>query len=122
VTTGSGRPLLEFDRITCNFRTPSGDGVLHVLDNISFDVRPHQFTAIVGPSGCGKSTLLHIAAGLGISINGHSASRRHSWKQSCAVACAAQAQLAPKTLRENVELPLILRHAGNSARGGAQDA
>ena len=34
------------------------------LSNVSFDVEPGQFVAIVGPSGCGKSTLLKAVAGL----------------------------------------------------------
>ncbi len=34
------------------------------LVELSFEVAPGQFAAIVGPSGCGKSTLLRLAAGL----------------------------------------------------------
>ena len=36
----------------------------HVLDSVSFTVKPSEFLVIVGPSGCGKSTLLKIIADL----------------------------------------------------------
>jgi NitT/TauT family transport system ATP-binding protein len=34
------------------------------LRDVTFSVRPGEFTSVVGPSGCGKSTLLRIASGL----------------------------------------------------------
>lgn len=37
---------------------------LHVLENISFDVKDSSFVTIIGPSGCGKSTLFRLISGL----------------------------------------------------------
>lgn len=39
-------------------------GSLSVLSDVSLQIRPGEFGAIVGPSGCGKSTALRLFAGL----------------------------------------------------------
>jgi ABC-type lipoprotein export system ATPase subunit len=37
---------------------------IKAVDNVSFQLAPHQFIAITGPSGCGKSTLLYLLGSL----------------------------------------------------------
>jgi NitT/TauT family transport system ATP-binding protein len=41
-----------------------GDKPLTILQDISLDVREHEFVCIVGASGCGKTTLLRLLGGL----------------------------------------------------------
>src|SRR5947199_8155786 len=40
------------------------------LEDITLDVRPGEFLALVGPSGCGKSTLLDLLGGLTVPTSG----------------------------------------------------
>src|ERR1041385_1908727 len=42
----------------------NGTHEVHIIRDISFDVPPRQFVAVMGPSGSGKSTLLGLIAGL----------------------------------------------------------
>ena len=39
-------------------------GDVHVIKDISLNVKSQSFTVLVGPSGCGKSTMLRMIAGL----------------------------------------------------------
>jgi NitT/TauT family transport system ATP-binding protein len=41
-----------------------GAQAVEALSEISLDVMPGEFLAVVGPSGCGKSTLLRLVTGL----------------------------------------------------------
>ena len=52
---------LSLNHVT--FRYPTQEKGAKVLDNVSLQVRPGEFVAIVGPSGSGKSTLMRLLLG-----------------------------------------------------------
>ena len=51
-------PLIRLTGICRDY--PSGDGVLHVLQDIDLSIAQGEFVAIIGASGSGKSTLMNI--------------------------------------------------------------
>lgn len=57
----SVEPLLQVKNLSISFES---HGSVHVVDNVSFDVRPGQCMALVGESGCGKSITTKVIMGL----------------------------------------------------------
>lgn len=49
-------PVLTLKNVSYSYHTLSGE--TKALENISFDVYPGEFIAIVGPSGCGNALVL----------------------------------------------------------------
>jgi len=103
----------------------SGGRELTVLKDISFQIEPGGFLAIVGPSGSGKTTLLGLLAGLdrpttgNVQLDGQDLGRLDedalARMRGKKVGFVFQSfQLIPTlTARENVQVPLELRGDGN---------
>lgn len=94
-------------------------GGASVVQALQLDVRPGEILVLVGPSGCGKSTLLRAFAGLtpvtsgsvridAVEIRGPSAER--------ALVFQDDALLPWRSVRHNVELPLLIRGIGRTRR------
>ncbi len=54
--------MIKFSNITKEYHV--GNQVVKALNQVNFEIEPHQFTVILGPSGSGKSTLLNILGGM----------------------------------------------------------
>ena len=104
-----------------------GQSVL-ALDGVTLDVAEGEFAALVGRSGCGKSTLLHLAGAMDfpstgtVLIEGKPTSGMNDQEQTelrrkkIGFIFQSFQLLHTLTVRENVELPLLL-----AGEGGARD-
>ncbi|MBK8976895.1 MAG: ABC transporter ATP-binding protein [Planctomycetes bacterium] len=102
------------------FHEVRGDRV-PILRGASFTLTRGSFTTIMGPSGSGKSTLLHLLAGLdvpsagdvllcGESLSHASEARRTALRRRSIGFVFQFFNLLPDlTVRENVELPLMIQ-------------
>ena len=115
----SSDPILLVRDLSVTF--PDNNGGLHALGDVSFEVCPREFIAVLGPSGSGKSTLLRILAGL---LKPTSGSIHFADGDSPRIGMVfQQANLMPwRTVIENIELPLELDGENKeSARIKAQE-
>jgi putative ABC transport system ATP-binding protein len=117
--------ILRCRSLSRTYRSGSRD--LTVLKDITFDVSPGEFLAILGPSGSGKTTLLGLLAGLDLPTSGMvqldgenlgsmSEDERARLRVEKIGFVFQSFQLMPTlTAQENVQVPLELRGQSEAA-------
>ena len=114
--------MLSVEALTKRF------GARAVLDGLGLQVGAGEYVAIVGESGSGKSTLLNLIAGLDrpdagrVAVDGtdlaslDDARRTLARRRKLGFVFQSFHILPHLTVRQNVELPLVLLGAGREAR------
>lgn len=123
---------LVVERVTKQFR--QGDRTVNALSDVSLDVAPGRFVAIMGASGSGKSTLLHLMAGLTradsgkILVNGTDLSALNDRKltlfrrRNIGLVFQAYNLIPTLSAEENLRLPLMLEgRNGQSTQARIED-
>ena len=119
--------LLELAGVSKRFHR--GHEEVVALDDVDLTIDEGEFVALVGRSGSGKSTLLHLAGGLNqpdagrIELNGRDLAglsigdRAKLRRREIGFVFQFFHLIPTLTVRENVELPLLLDGARRNGRG-----
>ena len=119
------QPHLHASGLHKSFDT--GDGRIHVVDDVTLEVAHGEFVSLLGPSGCGKSTLLRLIAGLVepgsgvIAIDGRTPEQAQA-NREIGYVLQDPALLPWRTVAANIRLPLdVDRRAGGGVRANVDD-
>ena len=113
----SPNPILTLRDLGMTF--PDNNGGLRALDEVSFEVCPREFVAVIGPSGSGKSTLLRIVAGLLTPTRGE-VNFLHLSNPRIGMVFQTSNLMPWRTVIQNIMLPLEL-DGDTNAREKAQE-
>ena len=61
--------VVELLNVSKQFLGPSGE-LVRAVNNVTIQIRQHEFFAMLGPSGCGKTTCLRMIAGFELPTSG----------------------------------------------------
>ena len=107
MTKQTAHPILTLRNLSVTF--PNGNGGLHAIRDVNFEVHPQEFICVLGPSGCGKTTLLRTLAGLLQPTMGELMFQGHAGEIPRTGFVFQNANLMPwRTVLQNITLPMEL--------------